>query len=46
MCVSMYNDPLGALWGHRDLSIEKDFEEGGKRNASDDELFQPYQDKR
>ncbi|KAG7281528.1 hypothetical protein CRUP_007562, partial [Coryphaenoides rupestris] len=30
----------------RDLSIKEDFEEGGKRNASDDELFQPYQDKR
>ncbi|KAJ3596134.1 hypothetical protein NHX12_002543 [Muraenolepis orangiensis] len=30
----------------RDLSIEEDFEEGRKRNASDDELFQPYQDKR
>ncbi|XP_030223184.1 zinc finger protein 276 isoform X1 [Gadus morhua] len=30
----------------RDLSIEEDFDEGRKRNASDDELFQPYQDKR
>ncbi|KAK0132229.1 Zinc finger protein 276 [Merluccius polli] len=30
----------------RDLSIEEDFEEGRKTNASDDELFQPYQDKR
>lgn len=33
-------------WGHRDLSIKEDFEDGRKRNASDDEMFQPYQDKR
>lgn len=41
VCVSVC-----ASWGHRDLSIEEEFEEGRKKNASDDELFQPYQDKR
>ncbi|CAL8262687.1 unnamed protein product [Merluccius merluccius] len=36
----------GRTDGAADLSIEEDFEEGRKTNASDDELFQPYQDKR